>query len=70
VLLQIKTVNFDEVPSATTTSLYAPSSPPSPVDEEYIMVKDRSYYLNYFTGPGVPEWQLDEGSTRVSIFNA
>jgi hypothetical protein len=33
------------------------------------MVKDRSYYLNYFTGPGVPEWQLDEGSTRWIVSN-
>ncbi|CAG8726777.1 3151_t:CDS:10, partial [Funneliformis caledonium] len=66
---KIKTINVDEVPSATTTSLYAPSSPPSPVDEEYIMVKDRSYCLDYLTGPGVPEWQLDEGSTRWIVNN-
>lgn len=32
-----------------------------------MMVKDRSFYLDYLTGPGVPEWQLVEGSTRVSI---
>ncbi|GES85296.1 hypothetical protein GLOIN_2v1739297 [Rhizophagus clarus] len=34
---KIKTENLDEVPSTTTTSLYVPSSPPTPVDEEYMM---------------------------------
>ena len=74
VLLQIKTVNLDEVPSATTTtSLYVPSAPSTPdcnISEEYIIVENRSYSMDYLTGPGVPEWHLNEDSIRVSIFNA
>ncbi|CAG8707372.1 13656_t:CDS:10, partial [Funneliformis mosseae] len=68
VLLQIKTVNSDEVPSATTTtSLYVPSSPSTPdcnISEEYIIVENRSYSMDYLTGPGVPEWHLNEDSIR------
>ncbi|CAB5202859.1 unnamed protein product [Rhizophagus irregularis] len=74
---KIKTVNFDEVPSATTTtSLYVPTSPSTPstpdstISEEYIIVENRRYSMDYLTGPGVPEWHLNEDSIRVSIFNA
>ncbi|CAI2189226.1 19987_t:CDS:2, partial [Funneliformis geosporum] len=59
---QIKIVNLDEVPSATiTTSLYVPSFPSTPdynFSEEYIMVENRSYSIDYLTDPGVPKWYL------------
>ncbi|CAG8600820.1 11224_t:CDS:2, partial [Scutellospora calospora] len=66
VLLQI---NLEEFPSVTTTtSLYVPSSPPSTSDcnisEEYTIVENRSYSIDYLTGPGVPEWHLNEDSIR------
>ncbi|CAB5202857.1 unnamed protein product [Rhizophagus irregularis] len=68
---KIKTVNFDEVPSATTTtSLYVPTSPSTPstpdstISEEYIIVENRRYSMDYLTGPGVPEWHLNEDSIR------
>ncbi|CAG8676439.1 9_t:CDS:10, partial [Acaulospora morrowiae] len=65
---KVKAVDSDEVPSATTTtSLYVPSSPSTSdctINEEYIKAEKRSYYMNYFTGPGAPEWHLNKDSTR------
>ncbi|PKY42465.1 hypothetical protein RhiirA4_456290 [Rhizophagus irregularis] len=71
ILLQIKTVNFDEVPSAMIiTSLYIPTSSSTPstlnntISEEYIIVENRRYSMDYLTGPGVPEWHLNENSIQ------
>ncbi|CAB4409154.1 unnamed protein product [Rhizophagus irregularis] len=58
---KIKTVNLDEVPSAMITiSLYVPSSPSTPdcnISEEYIIVENRSYSMDYLTDPSVPEYR-------------
>ncbi|CAI2190111.1 20561_t:CDS:10 [Funneliformis geosporum] len=69
---QIRTVTFDEIPLRRNTispkdteSSYTPSFD-SPVSEDFIKVKARkkSYYVNYFVGPGEIEWNLEEDSIR------
>jgi hypothetical protein len=68
--VQIRRTNPTESPSMATTSLYMDSSPDSSYDEEeFIKTNNHSYYMDYFPGPGDPEWQLNEHSIRVSVFN-
>ncbi|CAB4426885.1 unnamed protein product [Rhizophagus irregularis] len=52
------------------TSLYIPTSSSTPstlnntISEEYIIVENRRYSMDYLTGPGVPEWHLNENSIQ------
>ncbi|CAG8834481.1 19900_t:CDS:2, partial [Gigaspora margarita] len=65
---QIRTSRETSPPSMATTtsmhSLYVPSSPSSTISEECTIAGKRTYLLSYFTGPGVPEWNLNEDSVR------
>lgn len=69
---QIRAITFDESPlrrntssPTDTESSYTPSFD-SPVSEDSIKVKSRkkSYYVDYFVGPGEIEWDLEEDSIR------
>ncbi|CAG8629107.1 1381_t:CDS:2, partial [Acaulospora colombiana] len=59
----------NESPSATTTtSLYVPF-PDSAISEEFIKTENNGHYISYLTGPGIPEWYLNEDSTRWVVRN-